>query len=113
MACEASSLRSVAAQVGMTPMGLRGFIRGENAPQPRTVRKLTAWYARRMQALRPGGEEATRASLIALATLYPPADRSRVEKLFLDLMEDQFRESGMPPPPWFGALRSGVGEETD
>lgn len=113
LACEASSLRSVAAQVGMTPMGLRGFIRGENAPQPRTVRKLTAWYARRMQAVRPEGEEATRASLISLATLYPPADRARVERLFLDLMEEQFRACGMAPPAWFPALRAGVHEAAD
>lgn len=113
LAVEASSLRSVAAEVGLTPMGLRGFVRGESAPQPRTVRKLTFWYARRMGALEPQGEEAARASIVRLAALYPPADRARVELLFLQLMEEQFRESGMAPPAWLQTLRGEVQDRTD
>ena len=113
LAVEASSLRSVAAEVGLTPMGLRGFIRGESAPQPRTVRKLTFWFARRMGALEPEGEEAARASLVRLAALYPPDDRPRVEMLFLRLMEEQFRESGMVPPAWLQALLGAVQDRAE
>jgi hypothetical protein len=47
LACEASSLRAVATNAGMSPMALRSFIRGETVPQQRTIRKLSAWYARR------------------------------------------------------------------
>lgn len=113
LACEAGSLRSVAAEVGMTPMGLRGFIRGENTPQPRTVRKLTYWYARRMGALEPEGEEAVRAQLVVLAALFPPADRPRVEARFLAVMDEEFRASGMAPPAWLKTLRGEAGNATD
>jgi hypothetical protein len=113
LACEAASLRSVAADVGLTPMGLRRFIRGESTPQPRTVRKLTLWYARRMGAQEPEGEQATRAALTVFLALYPPADRPRVERLFLRLMEEQFHESGIAPPAWLQVLWSDVGDGPD
>lgn len=113
LACEQGSLRSVAAEVGLTPMGLRGFIRGESTPQPRTVRKLTLWYARRMGARDPGGEDAVRAALSVLVVQYPPADRARVEARFLAAMEEQFGESGMAPPAWLVALRSEASRRTD
>lgn len=104
LACEGSSLRAVAREVGMTPMGLRGFIRGENTPQPRTVRKLTAWYVKRMASPQAQGEEAVRAALTVLLAQYPPDDRKRVEKRFLELMVEQFEASAMTPPAWLLAL---------
>jgi hypothetical protein len=113
LACEAGSLRSVAAEVGLTPMGLRGFIRGESTPQPRTVRKLTLWYARRMGLRDPETEDAVRAALAVFVAQYPPADRVRAGARFLAVMEEEFRESGMAPPAWLEALRSEVRRETD
>lgn len=46
LARDASSLRHIAQEVGVTPMGLRAFILGEGTPQARTLRKLSDWYVR-------------------------------------------------------------------
>ncbi|HEV3049717.1 MAG TPA: hypothetical protein VGX50_05375 [Longimicrobium sp.] len=103
---DASSLRSVAREVGMTPMGLRGFLMGQGIPQARTVRKLNLWYARRMARRLPEGEDEARAALTILAGYFPQSDRSRVVNNFLDSMEREFRESGMEPPAWLATLRA-------
>jgi transcriptional regulator with XRE-family HTH domain len=113
LACEASSLRAVAAEAGMSPMGLRGFIRGETEPQARTIRKLSAWYARRIASRPRDGEAEARAALVLVASLYPPADRSRVETRFLQVMDEEFRESRMEPPAWLQALRAEVQRRTE
>lgn len=113
LACEASSLRSVAADAGMSPMGLRGFLHAQTEPQARTVRKLSAWYTRRMAARPPEGEAEARASLVVLAALYPPADRPRVEARLLAVLEEEFRESRMAPPSWLQALRAELRRRTD
>jgi hypothetical protein len=105
MACEAASLRSVAREVGMTPMGLRAFIRG-GKPQERTLRKLNVWYTQRIANRTPEGEDAARAALAVLGGLYPLEDRVRVEVRVLDVMEDEFRQCGITPPPWLPALRA-------
>jgi hypothetical protein len=113
LACDAASLRSVAGEVGMSPMGLRSFIRGEGQQQERSLRKLNRWYARRIESRRPEGEHEARSLLVVLAEFYPPADRSRVLVRMLDLMEDEFREIGMTPPPWLAALRADLREDAD
>lgn len=41
---EASTLRNVASEIGMSFSGLRTFLDG-TAPHPRTVQKLTTWYS--------------------------------------------------------------------
>ncbi len=106
LACEAASLRSVAEEAGMSAMGMRSFIRGDHQPQERSLRKLNLWYARRIASRRPEGEPEARSLLAVLAGFYPPADRVRVETRFLDVMEEQFRESGMKPPSWLATLRA-------
>jgi hypothetical protein len=113
LACDAASLRSVAGEVGMSPMGLRSFIRGEGQQQERSLRKLNFWYARRLAFRLPEGEQEARSSLIVLAAFYPLADRSRVQARVLDVMEEEFRESGMTPPPWLAALRADLREDAD
>lgn len=105
LARDAASLRSVAAEAGMTAMGLRGFIRGAGKPQERTVRKLNAWYARRMATRVPRGEDEARAALIVLGGFYPQADRARVVDHLLDAMGEGFRYGKTDPPPWLATLR--------
>ena len=41
-----TSLRSTAAEIGMSYTGLRGFLKG-GKPHPETLRRLVAWYAGR------------------------------------------------------------------
>lgn len=113
LACDAASLRSVAAEAGMTPMGLRSFIRGETRPQERTLRKLNLWYTHRIATRTPEGEDAARSALVVIGGLYPLAHRSRVETRVLEVMDEEFRESGMTPPPWLRALRAELRRRTD
>lgn len=113
LACGAASLRAVAAEIGLSPMGLRAFIRGEGKARHLTLHKLRAWYAGRVAARGPEGEDDARVLLVALAGLYPPADRHRVVSNFLEQMAREFQQSAMQPPPWLaklaGELRHGAG----
>jgi hypothetical protein len=113
LARDASSLRAVAREVDITPMGLRGFLMNGGKPQARTVRKLNSWYVRRMSTRPPEGEEEARAALTILAGFYPQAERSRVVNGFLDSMEREFRESGMQPPAWLAKLRAELQQDGD
>lgn len=113
LACSAASLRAVAGEIGVSPMGLRAFIRGEGRQRPRTLHKLGAWYAGRVAARGPEGENDARVLLVALAGLYPPADRRRVMGNFLDQMAREFQRSGMKPPPWLGKFADEVRNGAD
>jgi hypothetical protein len=104
LAVAATSLRTVADEIGMSAMGLRAFIRGEGQPQPRTFRKLNAWYARTASVRRSAGLQDARSALIVLAGFYPQAERPRVLRNLAGQLAREFHESGMPPPPWLAAL---------
>lgn len=111
LARDASSLRAVAREVGVTPMGLRGFLMNAGKPQARTVRKLNLWYARRMATRLPEGEDEARTALTILAAYFPErARRTRLMDL-LDSMERGFRDEGMPAPAWLDTLRREVESE--
>lgn len=108
LARDASSLRAVAREVDITPMGLRGFLQNEGKPQPRTVRKLNLWYARRMERRLPEGEDEARTALTILAGFYSEkARRTRLLDL-LDSMERGFHEDGVEVPAWVEKLRREV-----
>lgn len=111
LARDATSLRAVAREVGITPMGLRFFLLDQGRQQARTVRKLNEWYVRRMATRPPEGEDEARAALTILAGYYPQAQRFRVLSRFIDSMEDEFRASGMTPPPWIATLRAEVARD--
>lgn len=106
LARDAASLRQIAREVGITPMGLRYFLLNQGKQQARTVRKLNEWYVRRMATRRPEGEDEARAALTVLAGFYPQTERSRVLNGLLDSMERQFRDSGTQPPVWLTKLRA-------
>jgi prevent-host-death family protein len=86
---EASSLRTVARQVGMSPMGLKKFILGQE-PYSRTQQRLLAWWLREVTGTvpaeageaveaardRPGGAPVPAAEPAALAHAHPVADRT-------------------------------------
>jgi hypothetical protein len=113
LARDASSLRSVAREVGITPMGLRAFLRSEGTPQARTVRKLNTWYALRMATHRPEGEDEARAALTILAGYYSERRRLKVVQRVLDDMEQEFREDGAEVPAWVETLRREVQTDPD
>jgi hypothetical protein len=108
---DAASLRAVAREIGITPMGLRYFLLSQGKQQARTVRKLNEWYVRRMATRPPEGEDEARAALTVLAGYYPQALRFRALTRFLDSMEREFRDSGMEPPPWLERLRTEIQQD--
>ena len=113
LARDAASLRSVAREIGVTPMGLRYFLLNQGKLQARTVRKLNEWYVRRMATRPPEGEDEARAALTILAGYYPQARRFRVLSRFLDSMEREFRDSGMEPPAWLEKLREEIQQDPE
>ena len=113
LARDATSLRRVAREIGITPMGLRYFLLKQGEQQARTIRKLNEWYVRRMATRPPEGEDEARAALTILAGFYPQAERFRVLNGFLDSMEREFRDSGMEAPEWLARLRAELREDAD
>ncbi len=111
LARDAISLRAVAREVGITPMGLRAFLLNAGKPQARTARKLNEWYVRRMATRPPEGEDEARAALAILAGYYPQSQRVRVLSRVLDSMESEFRESGLAPPAWLEKLRAEIRQD--
>lgn len=99
---EQSSLRNTAAEIGMSYTGLRGFLRG-GTPQPETLRRLVAWYARSRSrgtaAIPPRDVEAA----VVLLTRYihqagtPAQVRERVDQLVRTLTQPS--ESADPSSP--------------
>lgn len=106
LARDATSLRAVAREVDITPMGLRGFLLNEGTPQARTVRKLNSWYVRRMATRPPEGEDEARAALTILAGYFPERERRAAILEHLDSMERRFRANGMKVPSWVEQLRA-------
>jgi hypothetical protein len=97
---EASSIRSVAKDVGLPPNGLSYFLEG-GSPRTATVRKLEAWYVR--EAARAEGQlsaEAGRAALSILLRYVPPAARKGARARMTTLLEVLCREADVPAPEW-------------
>src|SRR4051794_19038170 len=94
LAVEATSLRSVARAVGMSPMGLRHFLDGRR-PYTATARKLGVWYVG-WQSQQPGSlpADAARAALVLLLDGVPETGRGRGAAILLDAVERVHEEMG-------------------
>lgn len=108
LARDAASLRGTAREVGISPMGLHNFLRGQGKLQARTVRKLNEWYALRMARGLPEGEDAARAALTILAGYHPEAERQAVILEHLEVTERRLLAAGMAVPAWIASLRQEV-----
>ncbi|HEU4882428.1 MAG TPA: hypothetical protein VFT45_09295 [Longimicrobium sp.] len=103
---ENTSLRGVAREIGMSPMGLRNFIHG-TAPYSPTLRRLRNWYVR-YAAERPGAverEEAT-AALSVLVHDMDSAPRRQAAVTVLDAVALGYEQSGVVKPAWVAELRT-------
>lgn len=56
----------------------------------------------------PEGEDDARAALTILAGLFPASERAGFLSRLLDAMEQEFRASGVNPPPWLQTLRDEI-----
>ncbi|MBI4409145.1 MAG: hypothetical protein HY561_05525 [Gemmatimonadetes bacterium] len=104
---EATSLRQVAREIGMSPTGLHKFLTGAT-PYSATRRKLEHWYIREESA-RYGAELSAEAALAALHVLVRdlPATRqtAALQRLTHSLMEI-YREVRRPSPTWLRELHA-------
>src|SRR4051812_23255204 len=91
-----SSLRAVAAAVGMSPTGLSEFIEGTR-PYARTVERVRRWYQRHagLDASRP---EEIASELRRIVGTLPDPDTGVAN--LLEAVERSYRSSGLTPPAW-------------
>lgn len=103
LAVEATSLRSVARAVRLSPMGLKNFLEGRE-PYSATRRKLNAWFVEHAAGRPEYAESAARASLAVLTEGIPAAGRDAVAARILQVVREGHGRSGTPPPAWLDAL---------
>jgi hypothetical protein len=102
---QATSLRRVAREIGMSPTGLRKFLDGTEPYTP-TLHRLRVWYVR--FAATPAGEvtreEASAALAILTHDLSPTPQRVAANGI-LDLLARGYEVSGRTKPSWVSDLR--------
>lgn len=102
---EASSLRQVAREIGMSPTGLRGFLDGAEPYTP-TQRKLEQWYT-----TAGGGNvnpESARTALEVLLRGLPPAERPDALMELCDTLEEIYESTVESTPEWLREIHPAV-----
>lgn len=101
LAIERTSLRGVAAQVGMSPTGLQEFVDG-SSPYGKTRAKVRTWFYRETGLNNLTADDAAGVLRRLVCTL-PEPDRG-VRRL-LDSVEAAYIEEGMYAPEWVKRVR--------
>jgi hypothetical protein len=106
---EATSLRNVSRQAGMTAVGLQRFIDG-GRPYTAARRRLERWYVLHG----PGRHETALSGGSALAILrvlvqdLSPARHRPTLELLVNSLEDAYSMAELPRPGWLGELRGEI-----
>jgi hypothetical protein len=100
-AVAASTLRTVAAQIGVTHRTAGKFLAG-TPPQEKTLRKLREWYVRHAGEERNVSTETVGAALALLTDGLPEKYREGAERDVLDVLRKAHRAAGTKPPRWIG-----------
>jgi len=108
-AVAASSLRTVAEQVGITHRGLQLYITGESRPRAVTARKFREWYVRDASAYGGADEVTARAAIDVLLAGLPEDGKGRATVGLIDVVRQAFRHAKMDPPDWTTKLVDGDG----
>lgn len=103
-AVAASSLRTVAEQVGLTHRGLTLFITGESRPREVTARKLRDWYVREGVNAGSVTTDTARAALDVLLADLPVLERNRATVAILEAVQQAYRRAKMNPPEWIESI---------
>ncbi|HVH11745.1 MAG TPA: hypothetical protein VM759_01775 [Longimicrobium sp.] len=109
---QATSLRSVARQVGMSPSGLDKFLMG-GMPYQKSRRKLFDWLTRERGNL--GAEHTVDGVAAALSSLVrdlPPDRREKALNALLDTLRGLYDTHVDQAPPWLGELTRKAAEGT-
>jgi len=104
LAVETQSLRAVAREIKLSPMGLRNFLDGRE-PYSATRRKLNAWFVEHAATRPEYDEPAVRASLAVLLEGIPEAQRDAVARALLEWVESAYAQNGARPPAWLKRLK--------
>lgn len=109
---EATSLRNVAREIGISPPGVALFL-GGTSPRSATLAKLHAWHR---EHIGPDGMSAvTACATLHLLVGHLPADeRLPAIRLILGIISQLHHQQGSSGPPWLAPLCAefGVGEAT-
>lgn len=99
LAVEASSLRAVAREIGITPMALSDFINKERRRRhSRTIFKLEAWY-------KGIPEQTVRTVLTMLFQHFPQGTRADDTEELLAFYARLHHKQGLQPPSWIKDVR--------
>jgi hypothetical protein len=106
---ELTSIRQVAAEIGVGRTTLHKLVAGETMPHPRVRRLIGLWYLRRTREARQQKSIGPYAAAmeILLSSLPDDARRAAAAEL-LELLEKGYEESGAERPDWLDALRAQV-----
>jgi hypothetical protein len=100
-----TSLRAVAAAVGMSPTGLSEFLDGSK-PRAKTIESIRGWYQQHagLDAVRP---EDIAAQLRRIVATLPNPNEGVAN--VLDAVERSYRSAGDTPPQWIERVRRSIG----
>lgn len=101
---QASSLRAVAREVGMSPAGLEKFLAGET-PYSRSRQRLQEWWVR--EASRPRSDltvEGVEVAIGALVRDLPPEHRVEAIRRVVAALQGLYEDEGTPVPAWLAEL---------
>lgn len=103
---ELTSVRQVAAEVGLGRTTLHNFISEDTTPHPRVRRLLALWYLREKEKEQAGFSPETYTS--ALGVLFgdlPPQDRAQAMATLLQSVVAMYENMGVPLPPGLADLQ--------
>lgn len=99
-----STLRGVAAQVGMTAAGLQRYIEGKTRPRDLTLRKLREWYLREAGNWTGTGESVARAAIAVLLDGLPAAEQDRAAAEITAVVRGAYTRVKISPPEWLAKV---------
>jgi hypothetical protein len=103
-AVEASSLRAVAEQVGMTHGGLHLYLQGTGRPRERTLRMLREWYLREADRWEGPDEQTARAAIAVLVEGLPASEQERALGEISVVVRNAYERAKISPPEWLAAV---------
>ena len=104
LAVETQSLRAVARDIKLSPMGLRNFLDGRE-PYSATRRKLNAWFVEYAASRPEYDASAVRASLAVILEGIPEAQRDAVARELLGFVDQAYAANGARAPTWLAKLK--------
>lgn len=104
---ELTSVRQVAAEVGLGRTTLHNFISGDTTPHPRVRRLLALWYLREKDNQKAFSPADFASALTILLGELPAEQRAQATAALVDRIAALYASVGVAMPPGLAALRQG------